>query len=314
MLEAKVAYEDMRDFLIALAERGETISEITGAAQAMRAYMRPLRAPAGAIDVCGTGGDSRHSLNISTAVAIVVAACDVPVAKHGNRAASSKAGAADTLAAAGIDLKRNYELAEDLLADLGLAFLFAPLYHPALGKLADVRRAIGRRTIFNLIGPLANPAGVRRQLIGVAHPALIERYAAAIARLDYDRVLLVSGEEGLDEISVAGVTQIAWITNGQVKRGHISPEECGLPRYDPSAITGGDAAHNARALHRLLGGEQSAYRDAVLINAAGALMVAEHVTDWRDGVEEAAEAIDKGLAQALFACWSDTCRQKTEDL
>ncbi len=195
-----------------------------------------------------------------------------------------------------------------MLADLGIAFLFAPHHHPALGPLAPIRKALGRRTIFNLLGPLCNPAGVRRQLIGVAHPDLIDRYAAAMAMLDYDRALLVSGEEGLDEISVSGATQIAWIKGAAVQRSHITPAAAGLDQHEADALRGRDAAYNAAALHALLDGAPGAYRDAVLLNSAGALMVAGHAADWRDGAEEAAEAIDKGLAKALFSCWCAAAR------
>ncbi len=295
-------------FLGQIADRGAVPAEIVGAAQAMRARMRPIVAPAHAIDVCGTGGDGSHSLNVSTAVAIVVAACGVPVAKHGNRAASSQAGAADTLAAAGLDLDGNAARAAELLADLGIAFLFAPVHHPALGRLAPIRRAMARPTIFNLLGPLCNPARVTRQLIGVPRPALVPVYAAAAAELGYSRALIVSGAEGLDEISVAGPTDLAWIDGASVRFATVTPDAAGLDWHDAAALRGGDAAYNAAALHRLLDGEAGAYRDAVLLNAAGALLLCGQVSDWRDGVEEAAEAIDRGLARALLACWIATSR------
>ncbi len=300
MLDGKVEAEAIATFLADMAERGETPAEIAAAARAMRARMIPVAAPAGAIDVCGTGGDGAHSLNVSTAVALVVAACGVPVAKHGNRAASSKAGGADTLEALGLDLDRASRRAEASLADLGIAFLFAQKHHPALGPLAPIRKELGRRTIFNLTGPLCNPAGVTRQLIGLADPALIPAYAAAISELGTEATLLVSGDEPLDEISIAGPSTLCWV-DGEAAR--ISPELAGLPTYPPGAIAGGDAAFNAAALNRLLMGEQGAYRDAVLLNAAAALLVAGAALDLRQGAEEAAEAIDKGLAKALLDCW-----------
>ncbi|MGC1469533.1 MAG: anthranilate phosphoribosyltransferase, partial [Sphingorhabdus sp.] len=246
-----------------------------------------------------------HSLNVSTAVAIVVAACEVPVAKHGNRAASSKAGGADTLEALGLNLDRAAATAEATLADLGIAFLFAQKYHPALGRIAPIRREIGRRTIFNLTGPACNPAGVKRQLIGVARPDFMPVYAGALELLGYDDVMLVAGDEPLDELSISGPS--SFIRLGRAAE-RITPEDAGLPRHPPEALKGGDAHYNAEALRRLLAGltdtaQDLAYRDAVLFNAAAALMVAGHAHDWRTGVEEAAEAIDKGLAKALLDCW-----------
>ncbi|HTI32019.1 MAG TPA: anthranilate phosphoribosyltransferase [Sphingomonas sp.] len=300
LLDGAVAEADAARFLTDMTERDETAVEIAAAAQALRARVVPVKAPEGAIDVCGTGGDGSHSLNVSTAVAIVVAACDVPVAKHGNRAASSKAGAADTLEALGLDLDRASETAERTLADLGIAFMFAQTHNPALAKLAPLRRKIGRRTIFNLIGPLANPAGVRRQLIGIARPDYLAVVGEALTLLGADDALLVAGEEPLDELSVAARSH--WWRYGGAS-GTMTPEEAGLGRHSLEALRGRDAAYNAGALRLLLSGELGAYRDAVLLNAAGALIVAGHARDWQDGVEEAAEAIDKGLAKALLDCW-----------
>jgi len=253
MLDGGMPDAEIVETLLALTERGETSEEIAGAAKALRARMIPVQAPPGAIDVCGTGGDGHHSLNVSTAVAIIVAACGVPVAKHGNRAASSKAGAADTLEALGLDMARAGETAEATLNELGICFLFATTHHPAMKRIQPIRKAIGRRTIFNLMGPLANPARVTRQLIGIARP--------------------------------------------------VSPGDAGLPAAPTSAIHGGDAAYNAAALRRLLQGEEGPYRDAVLLNASAALIVAGRVGNWRDGVEEAAEVLDNGLANALLDCW-----------
>ena len=308
ILERKVADEAIASFLVALSDRGEQASEIAGAARAMRARMIPVEAPAGAIDVCGTGGDGHHTLNVSTAVSLVVAACGVPVAKHGNRAASSKAGAADTLEALGLNLTRAGELAAETLEDIGIAFLFAQNHHPCLAHIAPIRRALGRRTIFNLMGPLANPAGVTRQLVGIARPAYVPIYAQALKRLGTERSFVVSGDEGLDELSLAGGNELADVGPDAVAMRRVSATDAGLASAPIEAIRGGDPAHNAQALHRLLMGEQGAYRDAVLFNAAGALIVAGEVTTWQDGVEEAAEALDKGLAKALLDCWIDTVR------
>lgn len=303
MLDGKVSDEDVARFLVELSDRGETAAEIAGAARAMRARLIPIQAPATAIDVCGTGGDGMHTLNVSTAVAIVVAASGVPVAKHGNRAASSKAGAADTLEALGLDLDRAMETAEATLADIGICFLFAGKHHPAMGRIMPIRKAIGRRTIFNLMGPLANPAGVRRQLIGIARPGYVPIYADALARLGSEHSLIVAGDEGLDELSLAGGNEVAVVKDGRFVMQRVSPGEAGLAPAPVDAIRGGDPAHNAAALRRLLMGEEGAYRDAVLFNAAGALIAAGAAADWREGVEEAAETIDKGLAKSLLDCW-----------
>lgn len=303
ILDGTVADEAIAQFLAALSDRGETASEIAGAARAMRARMIPVSAPANAIDVCGTGGDGHHTLNVSTAVSLVVAACGVPVAKHGNRAASSKAGAADTLEALGLNLDRAAETAEETLADLGICFLFAARHHPSMGRIMPIRKALGRRTIFNLMGPLANPAGVRRQLVGIARPAYVPIYAEAILRLGTDHSMVISGDEGLDELSLAGGNELAEVRGQEVLMRRVSPADVGLPQAPVDAIRGGDAAFNAAALRALLQGAEGPYRDAVLFNAAAALIVAGEADDWHEGVEEAAEAIDKGLANALLNCW-----------
>lgn len=304
LFDAKLPETEIATFLVTMARRGESAIEIAAAARAMRARMIPVTAPSGAIDVCGTGGDGHHTLNVSTAVSLVVAAAGVPVAKHGNRAASSKAGAADTLEALGLNLDHAAATAEATLADLGIGFLFAQNYHPALKRLGPIRKAIGERTIFNLMGPLANPAGVRRQLVGIARPAYVPIYAEALAELGVDRAMIVSGDEGLDELSLAGGNDMAEVTGHRLIAMHrITATELGLSTHPVEAIRGGDAAHNAAALRALLQGETGPYRDAVLLNAAAALVVADAVTDLREGVEEAAETIDRGLANALLNCW-----------
>lgn len=301
MLDGKLSADEISAVLIAIADRGESADEIAAAAKAMRNRMISVEAPPNAIDVCGTGGDGSHSLNISTATALVVAACDIPMAKHGNRAASSKAGAADTLEALGLDLSKAD--AAKSLREIGIGFFFAPNHHPALGPIAPIRKALGRRTIFNLLGPLCNPAKVKRQLIGVASPDLVETYAQAAAQLGYEKLMIVSGMEGLDEISISGPTKIAIVEGTDIQYAMISPEDMGLPSHAADAIKGGDPAYNAAALRALLMGEKSAYRDAVLLNSSAALMVAGDAESFEEGAEEAAEAIDKGLANTLLDCW-----------
>ena len=302
ILDGSVAEEAIERFLIDLSIRGETSIEIAEAARAMRERLIPITAPAGAIDVCGTGGDGHHTLNVSTAVSLVVAAAGVPVAKHGNRAASSKSGAADTLEALGLNLDRAGVRAEESLHELGIAFLFAQHHHPAMARIGPLRRRIGRRTIFNLMGPLANPAHVTRQLIGIARPDYAPIYAEALIQLGAEAAAVVSGEEGLDELSTEGASVIVNVGCAGLPT-RITPEDAGLPRHPLAAIRGGDPEHNALALRRLLRGETGPYRDAVLLNAAAALMVAGRATSLREGAEEAAEVLDNGLANTLLDCW-----------
>ncbi len=302
LLDARTSESEIETFLIGLTERGETSIEIAEAARAMRARLLPINAPPGTVDVCGTGGDGHHTLNVSTAVSIIVASTGVPVAKHGNRAASSKAGAADTLEALGLDMHRAGLCAEASLRDIGIAFLFAANHHPAMKRITPIRQRLGRRTIFNLMGPLANPAGVTRQLIGIARPDYVATYAAALEQLGTEAALVVSGEEGLDELSSAGPS-IA-VSVGQVALPDIIvPEDAGLPRHPVSAIRGGDAAYNAAALRRLLQGEAGPYRDAVLFNTAAALIVAGTSQTLAEGVEVARDAIDSGAANGLLDRW-----------
>ncbi len=302
ILDARTGEEAVADFLIRLAERGETSIEIAEAARALRARLLPIEAPAGAIDVCGTGGDGQHTLNVSTAVSLVVAACGVPVAKHGNRAASSKAGAADTLEMLGLDMERAGAQAEETLAGLGICFLFAANHHPAMKRITPIRRRIGRRTIFNLMGPLANPAHVTRQLIGIARPDYAPLYADALGQLGSDAAAVVAGEEGLDEISGAGATRV--VTVGDVSLPvRIVPEDAGVARHPTIAIRGGDPAYNAAALRRLLAGEHGPYRDAVLLNAAAALVLAGRERDLRAAARTAARAIDDKSAATLLDRW-----------
>lgn len=302
ILDGTVADAEIEAFLIALSIRGETSTEIAEAARALRTRLIPVRAPAGAIDVCGTGGDGHHTLNVSTAVSLVVAAAGVPVAKHGNRAASSKAGAADTLEALGLNLDRAAARAEESLHEIGITFLFAQHHHPSLARIAPIRRRIARRTIFNLMGPLANPAHVRHQLIGIARPDYAPVYAEALAQLGVEAAAVVSGEDALDELSTEVASIVVNVGRAALPT-RITPEDAGLPRHPLVAIRGGDPAYNALALRRLLQGEHGPYRDAVLLNAAAALMVAGRADNLREGVEEAAEMLDNGLANTLLDCW-----------
>ncbi|MEP1422734.1 MAG: anthranilate phosphoribosyltransferase [Erythrobacter sp.] len=303
ILDLRASAEEIEAFLIALSARGETAVEIAAAASAMRERVNGIEAPSNAVDCCGTGGDGQHTLNVSTAVSLVVAACGVPVAKHGNRAASSKSGAADTLEALGLDLDAAVRSAQKTLNEVGICFLFARVHHPALGPIAPIREKIGKRTIFNLLGPLTNPAGVRRQLIGLARPELVPVYAEAKANLDKEPAFIVSGDEGLDELSLAGGNTLADVEDGQVTMRRVDAGDIGLSNTPLEAIRGDDAVFNAAALTRLLDGEKSAYRDAVLLNAAGTLVVAGAAQDWHEGAAKAAEALDSGKTKTLLAKW-----------
>ncbi|MCP9308614.1 anthranilate phosphoribosyltransferase [Zymomonas mobilis] len=302
--------DDLAAFLIAMSKRGESGAEIAGAAKAAIERMVTIKAPEDTIDVCGTGGDGQNSLNISTAVSLVVAATHIPVAKHGNRASSSMAGAADTLEALGVKIDLTPKQAEHCLKETGITFLFAPTYHPALVELAPLRRKIGQPTIFNLIGPLANPAQVSRQLIGLASPRYFDAYSEAISLLGLDTVLLVSGDDPLDEVSISKSSTALMIRKNEnpnsglpAGRIRIKPADVNLDTHPISSIRGGNADYNAQALLDLLAGKASAYRDAVLINAAGALIVAEKCWDWDDGVNVASNIIDSGRASQVFEAW-----------
>lgn len=285
--------------LMALRVRGEHPDELLGLVRAMRARMTPIEAPAGAIDLCGTGGDGRATLNVSTAAAIVVAACGVPVAKHGNRAVSSSSGAADVLECLGIDPDPPLAAQTERLAQEGLAFLYAPRHHPALRHAAAARRALGIRTAFNLAGPLCNPAGVRRQLVGVSDPAWLAPIAATLATLGSERAWVVHGD-GLDELALSGPTEIAVLDRGAVTRRTVTPEEAGLAPAPIEAIVGGTPAHNAAAMRELFAGARSPYRDIVRLNAAAALVIAERASTLHEGAAQAADAIDRGAAASLL--------------
>jgi anthranilate phosphoribosyltransferase len=281
--------------LTALRVRGETPGELLGAVRAARSRMAGIAAPPGTIDVCGTGGDGLGTLNVSTAVAFVVAACGVPVAKHGNRALSSLTGGADVLAALGVQVKPEH--AEAMLARTGLTFLFAPHHHPALRHAASARAELGFRTLFNLVGPLCNPAGVRHQLLGVFSPAWLEPVARTLGALGASRAWVVHGQ-GLDELTLAGETQICAWDAGGIRHFTVTPDLAGLRPAPVSAILGGDAAHNAARLVGLLQGEAGPYCDTVVLNAAAALMVAGVVENLETGAAHAADAIRSGAALA----------------
>ena len=283
--------------LMAMRVRRETVAELTGAVRAMRSRMTGMQAPPGAIDVCGTGGDSSGTLNVSTAVTFVLAGCGVPVAKHGNRALSSRTGGADVLAALGVDVDVPLDRLTAVLAAAGCVFLFAPRHHAALRHAAGPRVELGTRTIFNLLGPLANPAQVRRQLTGVYDPAWLRPMAETLHALGTERAWLVHGQ-GLDELTVAGESQVVALYDGDFREFVVTPEDAGLQRSPVAAIRGGDAAVNAAALTALLRGEIGPYRDTVLLNAAAALIIAGLADDLRSGVALAAAAIDSGAADA----------------
>lgn len=303
ILDGDASEEEIARFLLAMTERSETAEEIAGAARALRARLIPIEAPENAIDVCGTGGDGHHTLNVSTAVSLVVAATGVPVAKHGNRAASSKSGAADTLEALGLDMNVAGATAEKTLAELGICFLFAKNHHPAMGRIQPIRLKLGRRTIFNLMGPLSNPAGVQSQLIGIARPAYVPIYAAAKAALGTKRTMIVSGDEGLDELSLAGGNEVADVTGNDFEMKRVDASAVGAPNAPVEAIRGDDAKHNAAALKALLDGNPGAYRDAVIFNSAASLLVAGTASDWMDGAAQARESLDSGKAKALLQSW-----------
>jgi len=291
----------MGGLLMALRTRGETVEEIAAAARVMRAKCNAVRAPKGAIDIVGTGGDGKGTLNISTATAFVVAGAGVVVAKHGNRNLSSKSGAADALTQLGINVMIGPEVVEKALKDVGIAFMMAPMHHPAIRHVMPTRSELGTRTVFNLLGPLTNPAGVKRQLTGAFARAWIRPMAETLLALGSDKAWLVHGSDGTDEISIAGVTWVAALEDGAVREFELHPEEAGLPIHPFATILGGSPEDNARAFRALLAGQKGAYRDAVLLNAAAALMVADKVVSLRDGVALAAESIDSGRAGAKIA-------------
>jgi anthranilate phosphoribosyltransferase len=284
-------------FLMALRIRGETVDEIAAAVDVMRARMLRVTAPPDAIDVVGTGGDGAGSVNVSTCAAFVVAGCEVPVAKHGNRALSSRSGAADVLAALGIATELKPEEISDCIAEAGIGFMFAPNHHSAMRHVGPARAELGIRTIFNLLGPLSNPAGVRRQMVGVFARHWVEPIAEALQKLGSIHAIVVHGSDGLDEITTTGPTYAAEVVGGAVRSFTISPEEIGLPRCEPADLRGGDAAENARRLRGVLEGVRSAYRDISILNAAAGLIVAGRAKTLAEGAEFARQSIDSGSAR-----------------
>ena len=292
--------------VMAMRVRGETVAEMTGAVRAMLARMAAVEAPAGAMDIVGTGGDASGSLNISTATAMVVAGCGIPVAKHGNRALSSKSGAADALSALGINLDVPLDRLPEVIAKAGMCFLMAPRHHSALRHAAGPRVELGTRTIFNLLGPLANPARVKRQLTGAFSTQWLRPMAETLARLGTEKAWVVHGQ-GLDEIALSGPTEVVELDRGQFRSFTITPEDAGLERAPPEAIKGGEPAENAAALEALLAGAPGAYRNIVLFNAAAALVVAGAAPDLKAGVAKAARAVDTGAAQLVLSRLKDAC-------
>jgi anthranilate phosphoribosyltransferase len=287
----------MGGLLMALRVRGETVDEITGAVTAMRAKMLKVDAPPGAVDVVGTGGDASGSFNISTCAAFIVAGAGVPVAKHGNRALSSRSGAADVLGALGVKIELNAAQVGECIEKAGIGFMFAPAHHPAMKNVGPTRVELGTRTIFNLLGPLSNPAGVKRQMIGVFSKDWIEPMAHVLKNLGSECVWVAHGSDGLDEITTSGPTAIAALENGKVRTFEINPEDAGLARVGRDALRGGDAETNATALMAVLRGTKGPYRDVALLNAAAALIVAGKARDLKEGMALATKSVDSGAAK-----------------
>lgn len=286
--------------LVALKMKGETPDEITGGVRALRLKAKPFAVEENIkqqlVDTCGTGGDGAGTYNVSTAVALVLAACGVPVAKHGNRAVSSRSGSADVLKALNVNIDASEEVMQKSLKNTGFCFLLAPRHHPAMRHVAPTRQELGMRTIFNLLGPLANPAGVQRQLVGVYQPEWLVPMAEVLKNLGSTSAWVVHGSDGLDELTVTGSSRVAVLKDGNIQTKEIHPEQAGLAVYDAKDLKGGDAEHNAAAVRKLFDGKPGAYRDIVLLNVAAALVVAGVADDLKQGVLRAAEAIDKGAA------------------
>jgi anthranilate phosphoribosyltransferase len=298
LFEGQGTPAQMGGFLMALRTRGETVDEYAAAASVMRGKCLPVTAPDGAMDIVGTGGDGKGTLNISTATAFVVAGAGVIVAKHGNRNLSSKSGAADALTELGLNVMVGPDVVERCLAEAGIGFMMAPMHHPAIRHVMPVRAELGTRTIFNILGPLTNPAGVKRQLTGAFSPALIRPMAETLLALGTEKAWLVHGSDGTDEISICGTTAVSAVEGGIVRDFTLHPEDAGLSPHPFEAILGGTPAENAVAFRALLDGAAGAYRDAVLLNAAAALVVADRASTLSEGVELARAAIDSGAARA----------------
>ncbi|HEV7345291.1 MAG TPA: anthranilate phosphoribosyltransferase [Devosia sp.] len=288
-------------FLMGMRIKGETVGEIAAAVSILREQMVPVEAPENAIDIVGTGGDGGGTLNISTASAIVVAAAGVPVAKHGNRALSSKSGASQVLEALGVKLDLAPEDISRSITEAGIGFMFAPSHHPAMRHVGPARAEMGVRTMFNLLGPQSNPAGVRRYMLGVYAEEWVEPVAAALLANRATKAWVVHGSDGLDEITVTGPSFVAQIADGDLRSFEVSPEQAGLRRHDAKDLLGGDPDYNAKAMLALFDGQTGAYRDIVLLNSAAALIVADKVADLREGAEAAASLIDSGKARETLA-------------
>jgi anthranilate phosphoribosyltransferase len=297
MMSGEATPSQMGGLLMALRVRGETVDEITGAVTAMREKMLRVRAPADAIDVVGTGGDASGSYNISTCAAFIVAGAGVPVAKHGNRALSSRSGAADVLGALGVNIELPPEQVGRCIRDAGIGFMFAPAHHPAMKNFGPTRVELGTRTIFNLLGPLSNPAGVKRQMVGVFSRQWLEPLAQVLKNLGSEAVWVVHGSDGLDEITTSGPTYVAALENGSVRSFEITPEDVGLPRVKPEVLRGGDAAANAQALAEVLKGKKNAFRDVALLNAAAGLIVAGRAKELKQAFALAEKSVDSGEAE-----------------
>jgi anthranilate phosphoribosyltransferase len=296
MMSGVASPVQMAAFLMALRVRGETIPEITGASRLMRARMLPVEAPPDAVDIVGTGGDGHNTFNVSTCAAIVAAGAGVPIAKHGNRAVSSLSGASDVLAALGVKIDLQPVAITRSIAKSGVGFMWAPIHHPAMKAWAPARAELGVRTILNLLGPLANPAGVKRQVVGVFNAAWTEPIAEALSNLGSEHAWVVHGSDGLDEITTTGPTRVTELKDGKVHTFEVRPSDAGLPPATLEDLKGGDATVNAAAIRELLGGEQSAFRDIVVLNAGAALLVGGKAATLREGAERAARAIDDGSA------------------
>ena len=301
LFEGTATPAQMGGFLMALRTRGETVDEFAAAASVMRSKCHPVVAPEGAMDIVGTGGDGKGTLNISTATAFVVAGAGVVVAKHGNRNLSSKSGAADALTEMGLNVMVGAEVVERCLAQAGIGFMMAPMHHPAMRHVGPVRAELGTRTIFNILGPLTNPAGVKRQLSGAFSAELLRPMAETLLTLGSEAAWLVHGGDGTDEISIAEPTQVVAIESGLLREFTVTPEDADLPRHPFAAILGGSPAENAAAFRALLDGTPGAYRDAVLLNSAAALLVAGRVSALAEGVTLARNSIDSGAAKAKVA-------------
>jgi anthranilate phosphoribosyltransferase len=297
IMEGNATDAQIGSFLTAMRMKGETIDEITGAARVMREKVRAIKAPPYTVDTCGTGGDMSHTFNISTTTAIVVAACGVPVAKHGNRSVSSSCGSADVLEALGIRIDLEPGKVEQCLEETGFGFMFAPLFHPAMKYAIGPRKEMGIRTVFNVLGPLTNPAGAERQVLGVFSDKLTEPMAHVLSNLGVAHAFVVHGEDGLDEITNTDRTRITELNEGKVETYYISPEEFGFKKTGRKDLTGGSAAENAKITTDILDGQKGAKRDIVLMNAAAALVAGNRAEGFHEGVEKAGKAIDSGAAR-----------------